>query len=38
VECSFCRRESENQPAMTRIDELEPEDVAEKSAICFGVR
>src|SRR5712692_5267138 len=37
VECGFCRRQSEDQPAMTRIHGLEPENVAEKCAVRFGV-
>jgi hypothetical protein len=37
VECGFRRRESEDQPAMTRVHGLEAEDVAEKCAIRFGV-
>jgi hypothetical protein len=37
VECGFCRRHGEDQPAMTRIDGLEPEDVAEEGAVGFGV-
>jgi hypothetical protein len=31
VECGFCRRQGEDQPAMTRIHGFEPEDVAEKA-------
>src|SRR5260370_41459647 len=37
VECGFCRRQGEDQPAMTRIHGLEPEDVAEKCAVRLGV-
>src|SRR5258705_10737981 len=37
VECGFCRRQGEDQPAMTSIDGLEPEDIAEECAICLGV-
>jgi hypothetical protein len=37
VECYFCRRQGEDQPAMTRIHVFEPEDVAEKCAVHLGV-
>src|SRR5580704_14684917 len=37
VECGFCRRQGEDQPAMTRIHGLESENVAEKCAVRFGV-
>jgi hypothetical protein len=37
VECRFSRRQREDQPAMTRINELESENVAEKYTVCFGV-
>ena len=37
VECGFCRRQGEDQPAMTRIHGFEAEDVAEKGAVCLGV-
>src|SRR5438445_3925683 len=37
VECGFCRRRGEDQPAMTRIHGFEPEYVAEKCAVRFGV-
>ncbi len=33
VECGFCRRQSEDQPAMARIHGFEPEDVAEKCTV-----
>jgi hypothetical protein len=37
VECGLSGRQSENQPAMARIDRLETENVAKKSAVRFGV-
>jgi hypothetical protein len=37
VECGFCRRQSEDQPAMTCIDGFEPEDVAEKCTVSVGI-
>src|SRR5437899_12939043 len=37
VECGFCRRQGEDQPAMTRIHGFEPKDVAEKCAVRLGV-
>src|SRR5258708_33732648 len=37
VECGFCRRQGEDQPAMTRIHGFEPEDVTEKCAGRLGV-
>src|ERR1700730_2946791 len=37
VECGFGRRQGEDEPAMARIDRLEPEDVAEEGAVCLGV-
>src|SRR5712691_459631 len=37
VEGGFCRRQGEDQPAMTRIHGSEPEDVAEKCAVRLGV-
>src|SRR5208337_4953057 len=37
VECSFCRRQGEDQPAVTRINGFEAEDVAEKCAVRLGV-
>jgi hypothetical protein len=37
VECGFCRRQGENQPAMSRIYGFEPEDVTEKCAVRLGV-
>jgi hypothetical protein len=37
VECGFCRRQREDQPAMTRIDGPESEDVAEECAVRLGV-
>src|ERR1700730_14223 len=37
VECGFCRRQSEDQPAMTCIHGFEPQDVAEKCAVRLGV-
>ena len=37
VECGFCRRQGEDQPAMTRIHGFEPEDVAEKGAVRLSV-
>src|SRR5580704_2953816 len=37
VECDFCRRESEYQPAMTCIDGFESQDFAEKRAVRFGI-
>lgn len=37
VECEFCRRQGEDQPAMTGIDAFEPEDVAQKCAVRLGV-
>jgi hypothetical protein len=37
VECSFCRRQGEDQPAMTRIHGFESENIAEKCAVRFGV-
>src|SRR5712692_7637610 len=37
MECGFCRRQGEDQPAMARIHGFEPEDVAEKCAVRFGV-
>src|SRR5713226_2111105 len=37
VECGFRRRQGEDQPAMTRIHRLEPENVTEKGAVRFGV-
>ena len=33
MECGFCRRQGEDQPAMTRIHGFEPEDVAEKCTV-----
>src|SRR6266849_2221018 len=37
VECGFRRRQREDQPAMTRIHRLEPENVTEEGAVRFGV-
>jgi hypothetical protein len=37
MECGFCRRQGEDQPAVARIDGLEPEDVAEEGAVRLGV-
>src|SRR5437879_3338536 len=37
VECGFCGRQGEDQPAVTRIDGLESENVAEEGAVCLGV-
>jgi len=37
VESGFCRRQGEDQPAMTRIHGFEPEDVTEKCAVRLGV-
>jgi hypothetical protein len=37
VECGFSRWEGENQPTMARIHGLEPENVAEKCPIRFGI-
>jgi len=37
MECGFCRRQGEDQPAMTRIHGFEPEDVAEKGAVRLSV-
>src|SRR5712692_5170239 len=37
VECGFRRRQREDQPAMTRIHRLEPENVAEKGAVRLRV-
>src|SRR5260370_25245857 len=37
VERGFCRRQGEDQPAMTRIHGSESEDVAEKCAVRLGV-
>src|ERR1700674_200113 len=37
VKCGFCRRQREDQPAMTRIHGCEPEDVSEKCAVRLGV-
>jgi hypothetical protein len=37
VECGFSRWQGENQPAMARIHGFEPENVAEKCAVRFGV-
>src|SRR5712692_4450214 len=37
MECGFCRRQGEDQPASTRVHRLEAEDVAEKCAVRIGV-
>ena len=37
VECGLCGRQGEDQPAVTCIDGLEPEDVAEEGAVRIGV-
>ena len=37
VKCSFCRRQGEDQPTMTRIHGFEPEDITEKCAVRLGV-
>jgi hypothetical protein len=37
VECGFGRRQCEDEPAMARIDGLEPEDVAKECAVRIGV-
>src|SRR5439155_10658275 len=37
VDCGFCRRQGEDQPAMTRIHGSETEDIAEKCAVRLGV-
>jgi hypothetical protein len=37
VECGFCGRQGEDQPAMTRIDGFESEDVAEEGAVRASV-
>jgi hypothetical protein len=37
VKCGFCRRQSKDQPTMTRINGLKPEDVAEECAVSLGV-
>src|SRR5215469_1321615 len=37
MECGFCQRQGEDQPAITSIHRFEPEDVAEKSTVCLSV-
>ena len=37
VECGFCRRQGEDQPAMTCIHGFESEDVAEECAVRLGI-
>jgi hypothetical protein len=37
VDCGFCRRQGEDQPAMTRIHGFETEDIAKKCAVRLGV-
>src|SRR5580704_17873077 len=37
MNCGFCRRQGEDQPAMACIHGFEPEDVAEECAVCVGV-
>src|SRR5215471_17004843 len=37
MKCRFCRRQGEDQPAVTRIHRFELENVAEKGAIRFSV-
>jgi hypothetical protein len=37
VDCGFCRRQGEDQPAMTSIHGFETEDIAEKCAVHLGV-
>jgi hypothetical protein len=37
VYCGFSGRQGEDQPAMTRIDGFETEDIAEKCAVRLGV-
>jgi hypothetical protein len=37
VDCGFCRRQGENQPAMTCIHESETEDIAEEGAVGLGI-
>ena len=37
MECGLCRRQSEDQSAMTGIDGFEPKDVLEKCAVRLGV-
>jgi len=37
VECRFSRRQGEDKPTVTRIHGLEPENVAKKCAVRFGV-
>jgi len=37
VECCFCWRQGEEQPAMTRIHGFESEDVSKKCAVRLGV-
>ena len=37
MECGFCRRQSEDQPAMACINRLKSEDVAKEGAVSLGV-
>jgi hypothetical protein len=37
VDCSFCRRQGEDQPAMASVYGFEAEDVAEECAIGVGI-
>jgi hypothetical protein len=37
VDCGFSGGQGEDQPAVTRIHGFEPEDIAEKCAVCLGV-
>src|SRR3984885_7577577 len=37
VDCGFCWRQGEDQPAMTGIHKLETEDIAKKCAVRFGI-
>src|SRR5262249_5453115 len=37
VKCGFSRRQREDQPAMARINELEPEHLAEECSVRFSV-
>src|SRR6476659_6137343 len=36
MKCDFCRWQSEDQPAMTRIHRFESEDIAKKCPVLFG--
>jgi hypothetical protein len=37
VDCGFCRGQGEYQPAMTRVDRLEPENVVKECAVRIRV-